>query len=284
MARRVLGILIAVALAAAGTFFILNYVRNIDARAQEGQELIDVYLVTSRIPAGTPASQLSQFVQQDTLPSQYQIPGQIDDLADLDGLVADVDLLPGDMLSIVKFVDIEDFTSTQFETVAVPNGLLEVTLQLTEERLLGGQVRPGDTVAFVASFAAEEVNPNFVDPSIEVTFVEPEIDPATGELVEIDPDEAVLVPNLTHLILHKLLVTNLQYAVPPVLVDEEGNPIPQDPRTAANTTLFVTIAATAAEVEQIVFVKEFGLVYLAREPENAIETGTDIITRGNIFR
>ncbi len=282
MARRVLGILIAVALAAAGTFFILNYVRNIDAQAQEGQELIDVYLVTSRIPAGTPAAQLPQFTQKDTLPSQYQIPGQVDDLALLDGLVADVDLLPGDMLSIVKFVGIEEFTATQFDRVAVPDGLLEVTLQLTEERLLGGQVRPGDTVAFVASFAAEEVNPDFVDPSIDVTFVEPEIDPTTGELVE--PDEAVQIPNLTHLILHKLLVTNLQYAVPPVLVDEEGNPIPQDPRTAANTTLFVTIAATAAEVEKIVFVKEFGLVYLAREPENAIETGTDIITRGNIFR
>lgn len=282
MARRVLGILIAVALAAAGTFFILNYVRNIEANAEEGVALVDVYTVTSRISAGTPVSDLDQFVTLDKLPSKYQIPGQITDLTEIDGQVATVDLLPGDILSVLKFGDPELFNATQFETVDVPDGLLEVSFQISEERLVGGQLEPGDLVAFVASFASEDIDPDFVDPSIEVTFVEPE-EPVDGD-EEVDPEEAVTVPNLTHLILHKLLVVNLQYGEPPVLIDEEGNPIPQDPRSAPNTTLTVTVAATAAEVEQIVFVREFGLIYLAREPDNAPETGTDIISRGNIFR
>ncbi len=282
MARRVLGILIAVALAAAGTFFILNYVQNIEANAEEGVALVDVYTVTARISAGTPVSDLDQFVTLDKLPSKYQIPGQITDLTEIDGQVATVDLLPGDILSVLKFGDADQFNATQFETVDVPDGLLEVSFQISEERLVGGQLEPGDLVAFVASFAAEAIDPDFVDPSIEITFVEPE--PNAGADEEIDPEEAVEVPNLTHLILHKLLVINMQYGEPPLLLDEEGNPIPQDPRAAPNTTLTITVAATAAEVEQIVFVREFGLIYLAREPDNALETGTDIVSRGNIFR
>ena len=40
----------------------------------------------------------------------------------------------------------------------------------------------------------------------------------------------------------------------------------------------------ASQVERVVFAAEYGSIWLALEQEDSNEEGTDIITRGNVYR
>jgi pilus assembly protein CpaB len=55
MARRSLAVLFAVTLAVIGAVLVLVYARSADARALEGQQVVDAYVATKDIPAGTSA-------------------------------------------------------------------------------------------------------------------------------------------------------------------------------------------------------------------------------------
>ena len=81
-------------------------------------------------------------------------------------------------------------------------------------------------------------------------------------------------------LLHKILVTNVQ-----------GTPVPEASRaaTAEDRTptptgqLLVTLAVKADQAERIVFASSYGNIWLAIEPANADEGGTDIRTTDRIF-
>ena len=53
MKTRIIGAVLALILAVVGAFFLVTYVRGADARAQQGAEMTDVYVVQTEIPRGT---------------------------------------------------------------------------------------------------------------------------------------------------------------------------------------------------------------------------------------
>ena len=53
MKTRIIGAIVALILAVVGAFVLVNYVRGADARAADGAELADVYIVQEAIPKGT---------------------------------------------------------------------------------------------------------------------------------------------------------------------------------------------------------------------------------------
>lgn len=276
--RRAIGIVVAVAVAALGTLLLVGYVRGAEDRALAGEELATVLVVDRAVVKGTPASTLDRFVREERVPVKVLADGGVADLALLGDLVASTDLLPGEQVVVSRFVAAEQLDENA--RIEAPAHLLEVTVSISPERALGGQLVPGDLVAVIASFDPFELN----------TF-EP-ADLAPGEV--LDPrelfigssgeDESSLLktPTSTHLILHKVLVTSVQVEQLPRAATED---LPENaPALAPTGNLLITLAAAAADVERIVFTAEHGFLWLAAEGENAPEPVTPIQTRSSVYR
>ena len=149
MKTRIIGAIIALVLAVVGAFFLVTYVRGADARAQEGAELADVYIVTKEIPSGTAGESVGDFVEVDTAPKRNIADGAVTDLSDLDGLVADSKVLVGAQLLEAQFVD--PAVKAARGDVDVPAGMQEVSFALPVQRMVGGAIRPGSTVGLVVT-------------------------------------------------------------------------------------------------------------------------------------
>lgn len=258
MKRRVIGITVAVLLAVLGTFVLTAWVGTAEQRALAGVETTQVYLVSEDVPRGATASELEGKVRLEQIPAKARAEDAITDLGELGERIAAVDLVAGEQLLATRFVapaELEAMTQ-----VEVPDGLHQVTVLLDPQRALGGNVRPGDTVGVVSSF----------DPFLN-----------NGA----DGNET---PNSTQLILHKVLVTNVQ--VPPASGttgpvggegdDETGEQTPPPP---PGGSLLVTLAIDQESVERLVFTAEHGRLWLTAEPEEAPEPETPIRTRTNVY-
>lgn len=257
MNRRVRALIGAIIIAALGTAALVVFVKNAEDRALEGEEVVNVLVVQESIPAGTLASEIEGALKLEKVPAKVVNSGAVGDLTGLGGLVVAIDLLPGDQLTSQRLVTPEQFSPSRSQ-IEVPTGLLEITVSLDSTRTIGGTLRPGDTVAFIASFTLGATGTA----------------PAGGALVPSGAEK-------TSLLLHKLLVTNVQGA--PLTVLTPSDSATSSRAAAPEGALLVTLAVTAPEAERIAFSAEFGTIFLAREPVDAPEGGTVIQSIDSIF-
>ena len=287
MNKRVVSIVAALALAASGTFVLINYVQGAEDRALAGEETVNVLVVDRFIEAGTPASDLAGSVRVEQVPVKVQAAGSVASLGALEGTVSTGDLLPGEQIISTRFQPVEVFEELQAQAgrdVEIPAGYLEVTIELSPARSLGGEVLPGDTVAVVASFdpfVLETVQAEDGEAASE-TLLFPS---AEGEEASGDRDLfGSRSSNTTHIILHKVIVTQVheeRRSNNATNSTVEGESSGHD--AAPNGSLFVTLALSAPDIEKLVFTGEHGSIWLAREPLDAAENGTVIQTRGTIY-
>ncbi len=268
MNRKLLGAVAAVVLAATGTFILVSFVRGAEQRALAGERLAQVYVVAAPISEGTEGEAVREALTVERVPLKVRAAGAIDDLSEIEGKVAAVDLLPGEQLVEARFISPQEVSAG---AVDVPDGLLETTIALSPERALGGNVKPGDTVALTASFEPFEI----------AGTVDEQGRPLDAE--------GKKTGNTTHIILHKVLVTNVQGGIAQPQAQPSGQP-PQAAQPAGgaaasgpNGAVMVTLALDAPSVERVLFSSEFGLVWLSAEPEDAPEDGTKVQTRGTIY-
>jgi len=305
--RRAVAVTGAVVLAVLGTFLLVSYVRGAEQRALEGEELVTVLVVEAPIAEGTDAESLHGAVREEDVPVKVHATGSVSNLADLAGRVAAIDLVPGEQILESRFVTEEAYaTRTRIE---VPPDLLQVTISLDPARAVGGQLLACDHVAVISSFEAfpynsiqpDEVEEAFGDLGLTLVFTEtgifyvgytgvvPGEDGLIGglpfgfeeteELIggTVNPS-GIQTPPSTHIIAHKLLVTNVQTEKQPV-----ADPDITGPDLAPTGNLLITLAGDAEAVESIVFTAEFGMLWLAIEDPEATEVETEIRTRGNIY-
>ena len=262
----------AILLAAAGTWVLVQYVSNADERAAEDQVLVEVLVVDAAIPQGTPVVEAARSMSNKAVREVDRAPSALASLDSVRGLVTAVDLLPGEQVLASRFIEEEVLLATD-RTVEVPGGLLELTVQLTSERAVGGTLVPGDKVAVLSSF-----QPFTLD------AVEPEDEEDLNNFLNNDETVetiALTTPNATGISAHKALVTRVQLAALPS-VDEEGN---RNPDVAPEEGVLVTLAVAPGDAEQIVFTAEFGAIWLARESDTTPEADPVlIITRANVYR
>ena len=134
----------------------------------------------------------------------------------------------------------EQLVTGRFSSPAEVQGInprfLQVTVAMDPVRAIGGQVRKGDSVAVALSFKE---------------------------------------PETTHLVLHKVRVTDVR--------DEGGAPV-VTPATgpAPAGRLLVTLAVDGPSMEKVVFGAEYGTVWLAWEPKEANEGGTKVQTKAGV--
>jgi pilus assembly protein CpaB len=253
MVRKLIGIVAALLLAGIGTVVLISYVKTAEQRALAGEQTVSVLVLQEAISAGTPADQLTGSVKPERVPAKVQAAGSVEALTELDGLVAAVDLVPGEQVVAQRFVDPPTFAARG--AVEVPAGLLQVTVSLSPERALGGRLKPGDTVGVLASFG------------------------------DVSDEEGAESGPTTHLVLHKVLVTNVQGGVAGTASPAPGDEDPgADPSAVPGGNLLVSLALDAGSVERVVFAAEFGSLWLSDEPPDADEAGTRIQTKGTIYR
>ena len=270
MSRKLIGIISAVILAAVGTVALVAYVSQAEDRALAGEELVEVYVVNTLVPAGTPGSEVDDYVVIEQVPVKIQAEGSVDSLPSLATLVAAVDLVPGEQLVDTRFITRAEVTD-RAAGVQVPDDKVEITIQLDPARAVGGLVEEGQTVAVFASFEPFDLNPTVV-----------EVD---GEEVALPEAVATEVegktPNSTDIILRKVLVTAVQETLSRTFSSEDDEVNRLD--TAPDDALLVTLAVDPKDAERIVFTAEFGSLWLAIDRETVPEVSDPVQTRGTVY-
>lgn len=266
MNRKLVGILLAVVLAAVGTIALVSYVQSAKDEAVAGEVQVEAYVVKQGVNKGASLDTVRDAVELTEVPAKVRPDDAVTDIDDLDDdLVAGVDLTSGEMLLRGRLVRADELTRAQ-----VPDGLQELTVALSPERAVGGSLRAGDTVGIVLSFDPFDVSG----------------DGQGGE----DADKT---PNMSHLAFHKVLVTSVQFDAndeeTAASDGEDGDGDGDDGDDAESvdraptSELLVTLALSSPQVERVVFTAEFGYIWLTAEPDDATEDGTQVVTLDKVY-
>ena len=243
MNKKTAGVIAAALMAVIGTVLLVVFVRGAEDRALEGEELVTALVAEQQIPAGTPVADIESFVTTEQIPAKIAPEGVIADLVQVQGQLASADIFPGETLVAGRFVQPDQFTARR-GAVEVPEGLLEVTIAMSQEQFIGGVPVPGDRVAVIVNGPRNEFIPSNVDPLAQ----QAPADPAAPSAGTVDPSTLTV----TKIILQQALVTNVQ-----------GNPLPEGPavqsaadRVApADGSILVTLALDGPDTERLLYVR-----------------------------
>lgn len=188
--------------------------------------------------------------------------------------------------AIAKGTRAEDLVPPRIERERVP---VKVRIQggVTDLTQLRGQVAAVDLLP-----GEQLVAGRFEDPKVLATQGDVEIPPGSQQVtISLEPERAVggqirpgdtvgffaSLDGQTGLILHKILVTNVQGGQ---AAQGEG----QQSSQAPGGSLLLTLAVDAAQAERVVFVAEHGTIWLSAEPPEASEAGTRVQTGETIYQ
>lgn len=264
MKARLLGGIAALVVAIIGTVLLFNYVQGADRRALANTETEDVLVLKQEVPAGTPASQLGQYVVTKAVPRTAVAADGVDDIGALGSKVTSVALVPGEQLLNSRMVDANAFLGPA--RVAVPDGLQEITVRLGIDRVVGGQIQAGDTVGVFISLGNGA---------------------AAAEGAPADSG------NGTQLTFHKVLVTAVQFSsgAPAQTQSQTTQASSQgalnadsESKQTSSDSYLITFARNAVDAEKLVYAAEFGKIYLSKEPADATEGTSGVVNQTRVFR
>jgi len=151
LTRRILTIVLAIVLAAVGTGAVLLYVRGADQRAIAGQKAVTVLAANQQVPAGTTAGTAlaDGMLRQQKLPASSVPSDAVRAITpQLKSLVLSADLPSGQLLLKPMLV-----TALAAHTgLAVPKGMVALSLQFCLARDVSGYVQPGSEIAVFNTF------------------------------------------------------------------------------------------------------------------------------------
>ncbi|CAL8972489.1 hypothetical protein TESS_TESS_02506 [Tessaracoccus sp. O5.2] len=185
MRRRVIAAIAATLLTLIGAAMVAVYVVRADERALAQFDPTEVLVATVEIPTGGTLT-AGENAELRALPKIAVVTGALTDAEPVSGLVAAAPILPGEQIVPQRFVSRETITGDQ---VVVPEDLVQVTIVLQPERVLGGKLIAGNTVGIVVS-------------------VQPDVGPYESETI-----------------LHRILVSRVQ-DVEPVQATDDGEAAP----------------------------------------------------------
>ena len=157
MARRSILLLAAILIAAVGTTMIVLYVQGIDARAAEGQELVEVLTAADVIEAGesvAEAQSAGKFEKTDLVRGDM-VEGALSSTTSIDDQVSIGTIFPGEQLISQKFGE-----PGSEETLTIPDDKLAISVELPDPARVAGFVNPGSRVAIFVSADPELFRPD----------------------------------------------------------------------------------------------------------------------------
>lgn len=148
MARRSILLTVALVIAALGTAMIVLYVQGIDARATEGQELVEVLAATEVIDAGesVAAAQAAGKFEKVEVRRDDMVEGALSSISSIEDKVSIGTIFPQEQVISQKFGD----PGSQ-ESLVIPDDKLAISVELTDPARVAGFVNPGSKVAIFVS-------------------------------------------------------------------------------------------------------------------------------------
>ncbi len=245
-----LTIALAVLLAVLGTGLVLAYVHKANTRALDGMQVVTVIVAQKAVPSGTPADAAlgdgrlgSQKLPASAVPADAVRPQQ---LAELQGRVTSTPLQPGQLLLQPMLVTATHATAG----IAIPPGMVAVTVQLCVQEAVGGYVTAGSTVAL---FDTYPVRASDLQRTCDVSHQAQAVS-AVGTRIVLPTAEVLSVG-----------------AAP---THSAASGISSLSDSAAQGTEFVTLAVSQANAERMIKVVETGLPYLVLRTPNSTHPDT----------
>ncbi|HEX2315751.1 MAG TPA: Flp pilus assembly protein CpaB [Thermomonospora sp.] len=149
MKRRLITVVVAVALAALGSLSVHGYVRTADERALRGQRPVEVLVAARAIPAGTPAARLvpDGYAAARRFPAASVPEGALTGVGDADrDLVLGAGVRAGELIRRALLV-----RPGGTQAFVVPDGKIALTVALSDPQRVAGHVVAGSRVAIFLS-------------------------------------------------------------------------------------------------------------------------------------
>jgi pilus assembly protein CpaB len=257
MKRRLVIIVLALILAAVGTSGVLAYVKGANARAIAGMKAVSVLVAQKTIPAGTAAgaAQHGGLLASQTLPASSVPADALSAItADMSLLVFSADLAPGQLLLRPMLVSPAQTTSG----LAIPPGMLALTLSFCLPEVVAGAVQPGSQVAIFDTVGFSSAGTITAGPG------------CTGAHTQVDGTVK------TRVVLTRVLVLSVGTApaggtTSTSTTSSSALNGSSSPSSGQAGTL-VTLAVTQAQAEQLIQMTETGMPYLALLTTNSHTT------------
>lgn len=144
MTRRVILLLLAILIAAGGAFAVWLYVQNVEDQVAEGQEQVQVLVATQTIPFGQTAGQAEAAgsLELATVAAADAVPGALSSIEPIRDQTALTPIYDGEQIIEQKFG-----TPGSTAQLPIPEGLLALSIQLSDPARVAGFVGPGSEVA-----------------------------------------------------------------------------------------------------------------------------------------
>lgn len=159
MKRRILTVALALLLAVLGTGGVLAYVHRADARAVAGMRAVTVLVAQQQIPSGTSASTALQdgSLSSQRLPASSVPSDALGSVSPgLRSLVLSANLQPGQLLLRPMLVTAAQAAATG--GIAIPKGMVAVTVSLCLPEAVAGYLQPGSEVAVFDTYGSKSLN------------------------------------------------------------------------------------------------------------------------------
>ena len=259
---RVLTAIAAVVLAALAGVLVWQYVDDADDRAEEDQDLVEVYIAESVIPRGVSFT--------DALANEQIAVGEIrrEDLdrtptavlpeqeAAMETLIAAGTIGAGQTIVREQFVERGQALGT---AGLIDEGMMAITVNVDETHGVAGFVTPGDRVNLILSLGIEPkvLDPNAPRPSGE------------GADIETIDTTAFLIPGLEVLGVGKTTSVGTQQTAPSTDTNGDGKIDANDeaPDAPPQQTGLITVIATPRQAAQIAHAQQVqGQIYVVLNP------------------
>lgn len=219
MSRRSVLLIVAVLIALLGTALIVLYVRGIDKRATEGQEMVEVLTASATIEAGENASaaiEAGKFETSEVRRDDF-VEGALTSTTNIKDEVALGTIYPGEQILEANFG-----SPSQAESLVIPDDKMAVSVELTDFERVAGFVNPGSEIAVFATDL---------------------------DLVELTPDgEERKLPSITRIVLPRSPVLGI--GTTSVTSKTTKTDVGDETTQVAQT--IVTIAVTQEEAEKLI--------------------------------
>ncbi len=258
MRRRVLTIVLAVLLAVLGTGAVLVYVHQADARALAGQRAVTVLVAGQAVPAGTRAAEARRagLLTSQTLPASSVPADAVRSITpDLSGLVTSTQLPPGQLLLRPLLVTAAQAAGSG--SLAIPKGLVAVTVPLCLPQAVAGYVQAGSSVAVFDTYSTR---------NLQVT----QSCSGSGQSQSAQVSGGVR----TRLVLPRVLVLSVGTGT----ASGSATTTAAGGSSASGTSgaVLVTMAVSQTDAERLILLTETGLPYmalLAPSSQTGLDTG-----------
>jgi pilus assembly protein CpaB len=269
--KRILAVLAAVLLAGLGALAVLGYAGAADARAVAGQEARTVYVSTQAVPAGTTLGDAvaEGLVGKEVFAAKSVPSGALEKVGpENEALVATSDIAAGEIVLASRFGAQQEADTA----LVVPEGMVAVTVELTDAGRVGPFLRPGSEIAVFTTYESRDPSNDDLTPG--------------GRALELGEDQIGDV-NSTRVVLpttEVLAVGDVTLAGRTPLAGEGTDADGATQGTEAQTvpTTLVTVAVTPADAQRLVHATQTGRLYAGLLGEGA-EGGDALVEDRNLF-